>query len=125
MEVTLNLPDNIYQNFQKIAKMSSRRIDEVIAEKIQTEYVPDGHLENLETWSDEDVLALANLKLPKAQSDRMSKLLDLQQRGKIRTAEKRELEVYTELYQIATLHKAQGCLEAVNRGLIKTPADLK
>lgn len=125
MEVTLNLPDNIYRNFQKVAKMSKRRIDEVIAEKIQAEYVPDKHLENLENWSDEDILALANLKLPKAQSDRMSRLLDLQQRGKINTAEKRELEVYTELYQIATLHKAQGCLEAVNRGLIKTPADLK
>ncbi len=125
MEVTLNLPENIYRNFQKVANMSKRRIDEVIAEKIQTEYVPDRHLENLETWSDEDILALANLKLPKAQSERMSKLLDLQQRGTIRAAEKRELEVYTELYQIATLHKAQGCLEAVNRGLIKTPADLK
>lgn len=125
MEVTLNLPDNIYRSFQKIAKMSSRRIDEVITEKIQSEYVPDKHLENLENWSDEDILALANLKLPKAQSDRMSKLLDFQQRGTISSAEKRELEVYTELYQIATLHKAQGCLEAVKRGLIKTPADLK
>ncbi len=125
MEVTLNLPDNIYQNFAKLAKKTSRQISEIIVEKIQTEYVPDKELDNLKTWSDEDILALANLKLPKAQSDRMSKLLDLQQRGTIKSAEKRELEVYTELYQIATLHKAQGCLEAVNRGLIKTPADLK
>lgn len=30
------------------------------------------------------------------------------------------LRFITELYQIATLHKAQGCLEAVKRGLIKT-----
>ena len=90
MEVTLNLPDNIYRNFQKVAKMSKRRIDEVFAEKIQTEYIPDRHLEILETWSEEDILALANLKLPKAQSDRMRKLLDLQQRGTIRTAEKRD-----------------------------------
>lgn len=60
MEVTLNLPDNIYRSFQKTAKRLSRRIDEVIAEKIQAEYVPDKHLEDLETWSDEDVLALAN-----------------------------------------------------------------
>ncbi|MBX7171771.1 MAG: hypothetical protein K1X72_12495 [Pyrinomonadaceae bacterium] len=125
MEVTLNLPDNIYRSFQQLAEKTSRRIDEVITEKIQSEYVPDKELQHLETWSDEDILALANLKLPKAQADRMSKLLDLQQRGTIKSAEKRELEVYTELYQIATLHKAQGCLEAVQRGLIKTPADLK
>ncbi|MGI8640925.1 MAG: hypothetical protein ACR2MG_13395 [Pyrinomonadaceae bacterium] len=125
MEVTLNLPDNIYRNFASLAKRKSRQVNEIIVEKILSEYVPDNHLENLETWSDEDILALANLELPKAQSDRMSKLLDLQQRGTITSAEKRELEVYTELYQIATLHKAQGCLEAVNRGLIKTPADLK
>ncbi len=125
MEVTLNLPDNIYRSFKQLAERTSQSIDQVIAEKIQSEYVPDKHLDNLETWSDEDILTLANLKLPKAQSDRMSKLLDHQQRGTITSAEKRELEVYTELYQIATLHKAQGCLEAVNRGLIKTPADLK
>lgn len=120
MEVTLNLPDNIYQNFANLAKKTSRQISEVIVEKIQSEYVSDKEFDNLETWSDEDILALANLKMPKAQADRMSKLLDLQQRGTIKSAERRELEVYTELYQIATLHKAQGCLEAVNRGLIKT-----
>ena len=127
MEVTLNLPDNIYHSFQQLAEKTSRRIDEVITEKIKSEYVPakNKQLENLETWTDEDILTLANLKLPKAQSNRMSKLLDFQQLGTITSAERRELEVYTELYQIATLHKAQGCLEAVNRGLIKTPADLK
>ena len=125
MEVTLNLPDNIYQNFANLAKKTSRQVNEVIVEKIQSEYVSDKEFDNLETWSDEDILALANLKMPKAQADRMSKLLDLQQRGTIKSAERRELEIYTELYQIATLHKAQGCLEAVNRGLIKTPADLK
>lgn len=65
------------------------------------------------------------MKLPEEQADRMSKLLDFQQCWTISSAEKRELEVYTELYQIAALHKAQGCLEAVKRGLIKTPADLK
>lgn len=125
MEVTLNLPDNIYRSFQKLAKKTSRRIDEVIAETIQNEYASNKELENLGAWSDEDILALANLKLPKAQADRMSKLLDLQQRGTIKSSEKRELEIYTKLYQIAALHKAQGCLEAVNRGLIKTPTDLK
>ena len=121
----MNLPDNIYRNFAALAKKTRRQISEVIVEKIQSDYHHEKPFDDLAEWSDEDVLALANLKLPKAQADRMSKLSDRQQRGTIKNDEKRELEVYTEVYQIGNLRKAQGCLEAVKRGLIKTPADLK
>lgn len=125
MEVTLELPDKVYKNFARLAEKTSRQISDVIVERIQSENNFEDSIDDLENWSDEDVLALANLKLPEAQEKRMSELLDLQQKGEIKSAEKRELEIYTELYDIANLHKAQGCIEAVNRGLIKTPADLK
>lgn len=108
-----------------MAEKTSHQISDIIIEKIQSENNVEESLDDLENWSDEDVLALANLKLPKAQEKRMTELLDFQQKGKITSAEKREFEIYTELYDIANLHKAQGCLEAVNRGLIKTPADWK
>ncbi len=39
MEVTLNLPDNIYRSFKQLAEKTSQPIDEVIAEKIQAEYL--------------------------------------------------------------------------------------
>jgi hypothetical protein len=99
----------------------------VIAEKIQSEY----SIENVNNeaimanLSDTEVLELANLKLSEQQDERMSQLLEKQREEEIPTSEKFELEGLMGLYRMGTIRKAQGCLEAVKRGLIKTPADLK
>ncbi len=127
MEVTLNLPENIYRNFQKLAERTSRRIDEVIAEKIQNDYWAENldAGESIANLSDAEMLELANLKLSEQQDKRMSRLLENQRESRITTSEKIELEGLMGLYRMGNLRKAQGCLEAVRRGLIKTPADLK
>ncbi len=127
MEVTLNLPDNVYRNFSKLAEKKHRRVEEIITDKLQDDFSADNadYEETVAGWTDEAVLALANLKLPQEQSDRMSFLLDRLQEGLITESEERELEVYTELSQIATLRKAYGIAEAVKRKLISLPADLK
>jgi hypothetical protein len=127
MEVTLNLPDNIYRSFKQLAERTSQPIGEVIAEKIQTDYwAADLEFENnISNLSDAEVLELANLKLSKQQDRRMSQLLENQRENRITTSEKIELEGLMGLYRMGNLRKAQGCLEAVRRGLIKTPADLK
>ena len=127
MEVTVNLSDKVYQSYKQLAEKTDRRIDEIIAEKIQSEYSVE-NTENDEVManlSDEEVLELANLKLSKQQDKRMSQLLEMQREQNITASEKVELEGLMELYRMGTLRKAQGCLEAVKRGLIKTPADLK
>jgi hypothetical protein len=127
MEVTLNLPENVYRNFSKLAEKKHRRVEEIITDKLQDDFSADNadYEETVAGWTDEAVLALANLKLPQEQSDRMSFLLDRLQEGLITESEERELEVYTELSQIATLRKAYGIAEAVKRKLISLPADLK
>ena len=127
MEVTLNLPDNIYRSFEQLAEKTSQPIGEVIAEKIQTNYwADDAEFErNIFNLSDKDVLELANLKFSKQQDKRMSQLLENQRESRITTSEKIELEDLMGLYRMGNLRKSQGCLEAVRRGLIKTPADLK
>ncbi len=127
MEVTLNLPDNIYRSFERLAEKTSQPIDEVIAEKIQADYWVENVNadESLVNLSDAEVLELANLKLSKQQDRRLSQLLENQRESRITTSEKIELEGLMGLYRMGTLRKAQGCLEAVKRGLIKTPADLK
>ena len=127
MEITINLSENIYQSFKQLAEKTNRRIDEVVTEKIQTDYWrenPDKE-QNLSGLSDTEVLELANLKLSRQQDKRLSKLLENQRESSITTSEKVELDGLMELYRIGTLRKAQGCLEAVRRGLIKTAADLK
>ncbi len=102
-------------------------MEEIITDKLQDDFSADNadYEETVAGWTDEAVLALANLKLPQEQSDRMSFLLDRLQEGLITESEERELEVYTELSQIATLRKAYGIAEAVKRKLISLPADLK
>ncbi len=127
MEVTLNLPDNIYRSFQKLADRTSQPIDEVIAEKLQNNYWAEGSPSEVDisAFSDVEVLELANLKLSKQQDRRLSKLLENQRESRITASEKIELEGLMELYRKGNLRKAQGCLEAIKRGLIKTPTDLR
>ena len=127
MEITVNLPDNVYRNVTELAVRTSRRVDEVIADKLQADFSME-NIDNEELvagWSDDDVLALANLKLPEAQSERMSELLDRQQAGMITNVEKSELEMYMEIYNNSNLRKSQGIVEAAKRKLISSPKDLK
>jgi hypothetical protein len=127
MEVTLNLPENIYRNVIRLAEKKRRRVEEVIADKLSDDFSSEDidFEETVAGWSDEDVLALANLKLPKEQANRMSELSDLENRGLINNVEKSELNMYLEIYNNANLRKACGIAEAVKRGLINSARDLK
>jgi hypothetical protein len=127
MEVTLNLPENVYQNFSELAETRHQAVEEVIADKLQNDFSANNinFKETVAGWSDDDVLALANLKLPAEQANRMSELSDIQQRGSMSNVEKSELEIYLEIYNNANLRKAYGIAEAVKRGLISSPNDLK
>ena len=68
-------------------------------------------------WSDEQVLALADLQLPAAEDERLSILLERQQEGPLSESEKSELGVLIAGYQSGLLRKASGLREAVRRGL--------
>jgi hypothetical protein len=127
MEVTLNLPENVYRNFSKLAEKEHRRVEDLITDKLQDDFSADetDYEETVANWSDEAVLALAKLKLPKEQAERMSELSDKVQRETISKAEEIELEIYLEIYNNANLRKAHGIAEAVKRGLISSPEDLK
>ncbi|MCD9187243.1 MAG: hypothetical protein LUM44_12480 [Pyrinomonadaceae bacterium] len=122
MEVTLNLPENIYRNISELAEKKHRRVEEVIADKLRDDFLAEtsDYAKTVASWSDEDVLALAKLKLPKEQANRMSELSDLKQRGLINAVEKSELEMYLEIYNNANLRKADGIAEAVKRGLVSS-----
>ena len=110
-----------------MAEKKHRRVEEVTADKLRDDFSTEtADFEGLvATWSDGDVLALAKLQLSKEQASRMSELSDLKQRGLINNVEKSELEMYLEIYNNANLRKAHGIVEAVKRGLLASPDDLK
>ena len=110
-----------------MAEKKHRRVEEVIADKLRDDFSTEtaDFEETVAGWSDGDVLALAKLQLSKEQASRMSELSDLKQRGLINNVEKSELEMYLEIYNNANLRKAHGIVEAVKRGLLASPDDLK
>lgn len=127
MEVKLNLPENVYRNFSKIAEEKHRRLEDVIADRLQDDFSDEtAYFEEIvAAWSDEDVLALAKLELPEQQAKRMNELSDKMQSGTISKVEENELEIYLEIYNNANLRKAYGIAEAVRRGLLNSPNALK
>ena len=124
MEITLNLPEKVYQNVSSAAKKSKRKLADLIVADIQEKYSAQTSERVLANFSDEEVLALANLQMPKKQSERHSALLYKNQAGTLDPAEKQELDFFQQVYGVALSRKTDGMFEAIRRDLIKSPADL-
>lgn len=125
MEITLNLPEKVYQEVSTVAKKSKRKVVDLIVDVIEEKYSSEHSERPLMNLSDEEVLALANLQMPKKQSDRHSRLLYKNQAGTLKSEEKKELDFFQQVYGVALMRKTEGVYEAVQRDLIKSPSDLK
>lgn len=124
MEITLNLPEKIYQNVSTVAKKSKREVVDLIVDVVEEKYSSQNFESSLKDFSDEEVLALANLQMPETQSERHSELLYKNQAGTLTAEEKRELDFFQQIYGVALARKTDGISEAVERGLINSPNDL-
>lgn len=68
---------------------------------------------------------MANMKMSEAENKRYSELMESQREETITPLERNELDSLFRVYQVGNLRKSQGIAEAVGRGLIKTPDDLR
>lgn len=127
MEISVKLPESLYQGVSNLAKTKKKSVGEIIKSAVKKAVAEDGEaLERpLADCSDAEVLAVANMKMPKEQSDRYSELLYKNQADTLTTLERNELESMLLIYQLGNLRKSQGIAEAVMRGLVKTPEDLQ
>ncbi len=126
MEITVTLPEKVFQDITKYAELAKKPVGEVISEKIEADF-QISNVDNddvLLNWSDSDVLDLAKLKLPENQDERLSELLAKQREMQISPSERVEMEGLMGSYHIATFRKSQGIVEAIKRGLISSPDDL-
>ena len=124
MEVTLNLPEKVYRDISTVAKKSKRKVVDLIVDVVEEKYSSILPARPLTDYSDEEVLALANLQMPNKQSKRHSELLYKNQAGTLKPEEKQELEFFQQVYGVALSRKTDGIYEAIQRNLIKTPEDL-
>jgi hypothetical protein len=119
MEITINLPDKIYTNVVSLANKTRRRIDEVIAEKIEEEFSLDGEAleKQIAACSNKEVLQLSKFEMPAKKDHRLSFLLQKQGEKDLTTKEQRELAELMEMNRFATLKKAFALREIARRGL--------
>jgi hypothetical protein len=120
-QVTVTLPDDIYQRAAYLARLTGREIADVLAETIdlslQPLRVPLADEPPLAERSDADVLALAEAQMDPTQDRRLSDLLARQQAGALAADEHVVLLGLLQVYQDGLLHKAQALRQAVQRGL--------
>ncbi|MBE9099198.1 hypothetical protein [Vacuolonema iberomarrocanum] len=122
-QITITLSDDVYQRVERFARLANRDIASVLADTIQL-LMPSGgsdalDIEPIATLSDDQILALTNLKMEPDQDTRLSQLLDCQQAGLLSEDERSELQALMQIYQEGLLRKATALSEAVKRGLVE------
>ena len=122
-QITITLPDEVYQQIERFARLANRDVVSILADTIQHS-IPFIRAEVLDLkaisdLSDEQVLELTELQMEPDQDVRLSELLDRQQAGILVENERLELQNLMQIYQEGLLRKATALSEAVKRGLME------
>lgn len=122
-QVRITLQDELYRRAKRLAEMTDRNVEDLLAQAIELSLSPVGPSSESYTpiskLSNEQVLVLSKLQMSPSHDRRLSKLLNRQQAGTIRKTEQSELLALMQDYQENLLRKAQALREAVRRGLRK------
>jgi hypothetical protein len=122
--LTVTLSDDLAQQLSTAAASSGQPVNELILGTIQRGLALADLAEAapaLANLSDSEVLAAADLEMPRAQNDRLSELLQAQQARPLAEAEQQELANLMEYYKAGLLYKGRALAEAVRRGLRTAP----
>jgi hypothetical protein len=112
-QITLQVSDRVVSQATYVAAQTQRRVEEVLANWLEWAVTEMP----VETLSNEEVLALAELQLPPIQQTTLSDLLEQNQEGVLDTQGRRQLDELMRIYEHGLLRKAQALRVAVQRGL--------
>lgn len=120
MQVVVNLPEDTYHRAKRLAQLTRRELGDVLADTLTLSLpsLAEGQITLVQDMTDEQVLALTELRLSDEDDDRLSELLDEQQAGDLTAAERTELARLMQRYQEGLLLKSEALAEAVARKLI-------
>lgn len=125
MEISVKLPNNLYQNVSHLAEAKKKSVAEIIKNAVRkavaedsTDFEEQAEIieQSIKFCSDKEVLELANLQMP--ENERLSYLFEKNRESVLTKKEHAELTKAVELSRINDLRKAFGIVEAKKRGLI-------
>ena len=131
--VTLTLPDSVFQPIQRTARATNQRIEELLLHALQAslpplEGLPDDVVENLtalETLNDQSLWQVMGETVPAALQRELSELLERQQSASLTVAERERLTMLQQQADLVMLRKARAAVLLRFRGKrIPTPAEL-
>lgn len=122
VQITLSVPNNLFEHARDLGNATKRDTAEVLADALEMMWptLPDSPAANLPavaSLSDEDVLALANMKLDTIQNNRLSELQAKGKQATLTEVERFELLSLLQIYQLGQLRKSEALAETVRRGL--------
>lgn len=117
-EVLVALPDNLFRSAERLA-LNTRQprlglLTEMIGEALAAW---DENRTPASALSDQEVLAICDLQMDARQSERLSELLERRREGVLNDDKRPELWALMRVYERALVHKSEGLVEAVRRGL--------
>jgi hypothetical protein len=118
--ITLELSDELVARAERLAALSSRGIDEVLADAVAVALPPLGLNSTagpIHDLPDHEVQKLTRLELPAETDARLSHLLQEQQAGTLSADGRAELLGLMQRYELGLLRKSEALAEAARRGL--------
>ncbi len=124
MEISVNLPNNLYQSISQLAHAKKKSVGEIIKNAVKKAIVEEANdfeeqakiiEQSIKFCSDKEVSDLANLQLP--DDNRLNYLFEKNRESVLTKKEQIELTKAVELSRINDLRKAFGIVEAKKRGL--------
>lgn len=126
MEISVKLPESLYQNISQLAEVKKKSVAELIKSAVRKAVIEDSVdfeelskiiEQSIKFCTNKEVLSLAVLQTPANQ--RLNYLFEKNRESVLNKKEKVELTKAVELSRINDLRKAFGIIEAKKRGLIK------
>ena len=122
-QVTLTVPQTIFDQAEKLGTLTKRNTEHVLADVLELMWftLPEEPLSSfplISSLPDQELLDLVQIKMDSKQNDRLG---ELQAKGKadsLNSMERYELMVLLQIYQIGQLRKAEAAVEAKHRNLL-------
>lgn len=118
-QITLELPDELYEQAQQWAAITQQELSATLTEALSLVLMPLPVTNGppVADLPDEEVLAMTKTSVTPAQGHRLSELLAKQREGELLETERAELLALMHHYHHLWIRQSEALAEAVERGL--------